>query len=547
MAAQLIITEPSGRKRVVSLAKGAGVSIARGTGNDVMLVDKLVSRRHCTVKWVDGGICVEDHNSQNGTFLNSQRVSGRRWMRDGDTLRVGDSTVTLVTLWKGEGVTSGRSIPSWAGKALLFVLFLGAGFAAALHSDYILSLLYGAGAPAVTDNAAKQTQQQQQQQQPQQQQPSPAVAAAEAGLLVNSNPPGAMVFVNNEYMGVTPVDIVCTEGLYSVRMELSGYENFSRAVEVKGESQNLDATLVPVEASYIRIESDPPDAEALVDGNKVGLTPITVQTAPGSHEVIIQKTNYTAWKDTIEVAPGQTLVVSEKMEQRNVASYLELLEEDPNNVSYYCQLGHYYILEKRYDEAKASLRKGMETYCKGLDTSNYAPRMKWLLDKIYFGDYFEVGDRRTHKDMCEWILQLYAEMINTYPAQKSALTQWLQQILKRAGRENEMERIVAAGGGGKPPEQPGPNLDIYFQAAEIYIGKERYERAVNILMKATNLSPNSYQAHYKLGKAYYEWQTKGNGEVKDKAIASLTQALGLCKDEKLKLEIMEIINKAREI
>jgi len=537
MAAQLIITEPSGRRRVVPIAKGGEVSIARGTGNDIMVVDRLVSRRHCTVRWTDGGICVEDHNSQNGTFLNSQRITGRRWLRDGDVVQIGNSTIRLVTLWKGEGVTGGVAAPTWVGKALVFVLLLGTGVLAGFHSDFVRYLFPRPGLPAAAgdSDAGRQPRD------------SNATPAAGTNLAVTSNPPGAMVFINNQYVGVTPVNLACADGLYSVRLELTGYGNFSRAVEIKGDTQAVAATLAPLEASFMRIESDPTDAEVLVDGNKVGRTPITVETGPGSHEVIIQKTNYMPWKGSVEVGAGQTVAVSGRMEHRNIASYLEMLTEDPNNVSYYCQLGHYYILERRFEEARDALRKGMETFCKGQDTSNYAPRMKWLLDKIYFGDYFEVGDEQQHNEMREWIINLYVEMIKTYPAQKSSLTQWLQGILKRAGREGELNKLLQGGnvGAGKPAGGE-PNLDIYFQAADIYLAKGRYERAVNILLKAVKLGPNNCQAYLRLGKAYIQWHTKAKANVKEKAVSCLKKALALCKDEKARQEINELLKKAGE-
>jgi len=69
MAAQLIITEPSGRKRIIPLQKGSEVSIGRGTGNDLILTDLEISRKHCTVRWDDAGIRLEDHSSQNLSLI----------------------------------------------------------------------------------------------------------------------------------------------------------------------------------------------------------------------------------------------------------------------------------------------------------------------------------------------------------------------------------------------------------------------------------------------------------------------------------------------
>jgi hypothetical protein len=105
------------------------------------------------------------------------------------------------------------------------------------------------------------------------------------------------------------------------------------------------------------------------------------------------------WKGSVEVEPGATLNVAEGLELRDVAAYLELLQEDPNNVSYYCELGHVFILEGRIAEASDAFRKAMEIFCQGKDTSNYAGRLKWEFDKIYFGDYFDVADKEKHEEI----------------------------------------------------------------------------------------------------------------------------------------------------
>ncbi len=47
-----------------------------------------VSRRHCTVRFVNGQAVLEDH-SRYGTFLNGHRIEGSTVLEVGDTVRVG--------------------------------------------------------------------------------------------------------------------------------------------------------------------------------------------------------------------------------------------------------------------------------------------------------------------------------------------------------------------------------------------------------------------------------------------------------------------------
>jgi len=513
MAAQLIITEPSGRKRIIPLQKGSEVSIGRGTGNDLILTDLEISRKHCTVRWDDAGIRLEDHSSQNHTFVNSKQVKTSRLLKDGDVISAGNCTIRVVTLWQDKGVGSGTMISRRLIAAAVVAVMLAIGTAAGFFAKQFAE---PSSPPPIAD------------------------LQPEAYLTIKSTPPGAMAFVNNEYANVTPVEISCESGTYSVRLVLSGYEPYSQVVEMAGQRRNISARLKPIKPAFIEITSEPPDAEVMLDGAKVGRSPITVETIPGTHEIVIQKTNYIPWKGTVEAPPGQTLKVAGEMEHRSIATYLKMLEDDPCNVSYYCQLAHFFILEKRWAEAYDALRSAMETYCQNKDTSNYAARMKWLFDKIYFGDYFDVADKEKHDEIRQWIESLYAEMIREHPAHKATLTQWLSGILKRAGRADELRAIV----------QHGPKADdlkIYFQAADIYLGKGRYERAVGILNKAVNLGPKSFEARRRLGRAYLLWCKQGKREVKSDALKNLEKALQLCNDEIERKKIKALRREAAEL
>lgn len=59
----------------VSLVSGATISIGRAPENDVVIEDLDVSRHHCTVQSVPGGVVVTDLQSSNGTFVAGRRLS----------------------------------------------------------------------------------------------------------------------------------------------------------------------------------------------------------------------------------------------------------------------------------------------------------------------------------------------------------------------------------------------------------------------------------------------------------------------------------------
>lgn len=74
---------------------GDRVVIGRDAGNDLVLQwDVEVSRVHALLERLAGAwTVVDDDLSRNGTFVNGQRVRGRRRLNDRDTVRVGATEV----------------------------------------------------------------------------------------------------------------------------------------------------------------------------------------------------------------------------------------------------------------------------------------------------------------------------------------------------------------------------------------------------------------------------------------------------------------------
>jgi pSer/pThr/pTyr-binding forkhead associated (FHA) protein len=85
------------QKLFVFAPDAAQASVGRRPPSDLLLGwDDQVSRLHARFERVaDGWEVSDDGLSRNGTFLNGERVSARRRLTDGDTLRFGTTTVTF--------------------------------------------------------------------------------------------------------------------------------------------------------------------------------------------------------------------------------------------------------------------------------------------------------------------------------------------------------------------------------------------------------------------------------------------------------------------
>jgi hypothetical protein len=87
----LIYRDGEGAQQVVSLDALPSLTIGRGSGCDVRLPwDERVSRVHAQLDRVgQNWTLVDDGLSRNGTFLNGERLNGRRRLHDGDTFVLG--------------------------------------------------------------------------------------------------------------------------------------------------------------------------------------------------------------------------------------------------------------------------------------------------------------------------------------------------------------------------------------------------------------------------------------------------------------------------
>jgi serine/threonine protein kinase len=141
-------------------------------------------------------------------------------------------------------------------------------------------------------------------------------------LLVRSSPDGASVSVNGESHGVTPRVIRdLAFGTYKVEVSRAGYLPASQQVEISASNTSpsltfdLKRTGAPaaapaparqVFAGSVSIESNPRGAQAYLNGNLVGTTPVVVaDVSAGSHVVRIEMGGYRRWTTSVRVVAGQ--------------------------------------------------------------------------------------------------------------------------------------------------------------------------------------------------------------------------------------------------
>lgn len=131
---------------------GGAFTLGLDPGNDIVLTDMLVSRRHVafTVK-SDGSCWLKDLGSRNGTYVNGQKLTGKeRYLNDGDKISIAYFDFRFLH----KDVKHTRSF-LWAKLGVLAVLgiILSAGF---VFKEFILSPSSGDFRRKSADAAAKE-------------------------------------------------------------------------------------------------------------------------------------------------------------------------------------------------------------------------------------------------------------------------------------------------------------------------------------------------------------------------------------------------------
>src|SRR5215218_8299139 len=75
-------------------------------GTDIVLPDPEVSRRHAAIREHGDGVAIEDLGSTNGTFVNDRRIEGLEPLKDGDSVRFGN------TVWRLRAPVAAESGPA---------------------------------------------------------------------------------------------------------------------------------------------------------------------------------------------------------------------------------------------------------------------------------------------------------------------------------------------------------------------------------------------------------------------------------------------------
>lgn len=141
-------------------------------------------------------------------------------------------------------------------------------------------------------------------------------------LVINSQPAGASIRIDDAFRGVTPLELQLTSNIeHRIQASKSGHISKELQIELKPEaSRVLNITLEP-EHGIIFLSTTPADASLLIDGKPAASPSGRFRLSSRPHAIKLSKPGYVT--QTVTVTPNQgssqNIVIQLKTEQQQVA------------------------------------------------------------------------------------------------------------------------------------------------------------------------------------------------------------------------------------
>lgn len=86
----LFCEDPNLKNKKISFS--SSITIGRGEDNIISLKDQYISHYHAVITPINNLYEIEDLNSKNHTYVNDEILIGKRFLKNGDIIKIGNAT-----------------------------------------------------------------------------------------------------------------------------------------------------------------------------------------------------------------------------------------------------------------------------------------------------------------------------------------------------------------------------------------------------------------------------------------------------------------------
>jgi formylglycine-generating enzyme required for sulfatase activity len=128
-----------------------------------------------------------------------------------------------------------------------------------------------------------------------------------AEVSITSTPPEADIYIDDEVVGQTPLNVEIMQGAHNLRVKKSRYKTWQDDIKVTANEPMTinDIILEPADA-VVKLETNPSRASVIIDGQYSGLTPLETALTPGKKvDIRFFKEGYQRTSRRITVSSGE--------------------------------------------------------------------------------------------------------------------------------------------------------------------------------------------------------------------------------------------------
>jgi len=188
--------------------------------------------------------------------------------------------------------------------------------------------------------------------------PDISLSLADGRVEVVSEPGEAIVNVNGEYRGRTPLPLRLTPGRrHVITLSKPGYQDATQELSVEADSGRQLAVELTPELGEVQIRSTPAAAEIWVNDRQVGTTPQTLQLMTVNQRIEIRRSGFAVETREITPRPGfpQTLDFAlEALDQLSGSGYPRVIRTSSNQELRLIPAGRFTMGSSRREQGRRS-------------------------------------------------------------------------------------------------------------------------------------------------------------------------------------------------
>ena len=233
---------------------------------------------------------------------------------------------------------------------------------------------------------------------------------------IESQPPGASVFLDDRFLGVAPGAFAhASPGRHLLRLCRAGHRPWTKTVEI-GDAQKLRVVLEPESHLAMTVASSPSSASVYVADQFKGRTPLTITNLKaGNYHLRIERKGFLAVKKQVELRPNRAAEVSVRLVSNSEDYYLRSLARDPNSAAHHTELAHLYMLRNEFDQAKEQFLHAFRIVESGSDTSDYHGRLQQEIRKAHTG-FYDYGGGKALQQGRRTLEVVFSQLTKAHPA-----------------------------------------------------------------------------------------------------------------------------------